>query len=43
MWGKAKEWGMKKKVFVVIVCGMIALALVGWLTGWWSSDLPPAS
>ena len=33
------EWGKKKKLFVVLVCGIVASALVGWLTGWWSS--PP--
>ena len=34
------EWLTKKKVFAVAVGVIVVFALVGYLTGWWSS--PPA-
>jgi len=35
------EWLKKKKMFAIAVGVIAVLALVGYLTGWWSS--PPAA
>jgi len=37
------EWTKKKKVFLIVAGVIIVLAIVGWATGWWSSEVPPVS
>ncbi len=40
MWSRISDWSVRKKVFLFIVVGLIVLAAIGQLTGWWSSPEP---